>query len=703
MLVPLQSQPIKTGEPLAQPRDPGGLLQPNVEQAGRVVSVRQDPSTPTLFRIQVDIGNSRIEVMTNKPLMEGVSILVTRGRDGELQLRLPTPIAAPPTAPASATTQPAQAARPGSFIALIAPQSREAAAQLTLQTTNLGIIEPKLAQGASSNTANIPGSTTAQTGSNTNALQSTGSPTQPLQTSTGSNPSTPTNAAQQAIATNPSTLQPTGLTTQGAERPSVQPTGTASLTNSPAAQSSASPLAGATALSSAAAPVNTSTQAPGPTASGPIANTNLGQPAIPARPAATAASTTQPNNTAGSASKSTPAAAAVPQSVAVSQTSISGTQPVTSAQTPISQGTAQPSQTNTPPANPVAMASESRSSQLMNRTVQSLQPNTIQIPLDLVRVNINGQSIELLTPRPVLAGQQVELIRLNENQVELRIRPNTASQSLPAEVIEEMQQLMRNTLPTQAPLADSLNQLRALATGKPQDAVGQLVRSLMGLFSMQPKGTNESQSQQVKQLINQSGLFTEANLVKKSFNRGQGVEDLRTRLGRLNRLSQDLPTAAREQLQQLLQRAEARATNQQFQSIQQWREQPDGSAERYYRVDIPVLTQQGFENVELRLKEHRPPEQETERTIEWTLNLHFDFEQLGPVDARLHLHNEWVVSARFWAERRDTTEYIRDRLKNLDGRLSAEGFEVESLNVQRGKVPAEDLPPLYKNLVDLHT
>ena len=85
------------------------------------------------------------------------------------------------------------------------------------------------------------------------------------------------------------------------------------------------------------------------------------------------------------------------------------------------------------------------------------------------------------------------------------------------------------------------------------------------------------------------------------------------------------------------------------------------------------------------------------------MDLHFDFEQLGPVDARLHLQNEWVVSARFWAERRDTTEYIRDRLQSLNGRLSAEGFEVESLHVQRGKVPAEDLPPLYKNLVDLHT
>ena len=122
MLLPLQSQPIKTGEPLVQPRDPGCLLQPNVEQAGRVVSVRQDPATPTLFRIQVEMGNSRIEVMTNKPLMEGVSILVTRGRDGELQLRLPTPIAVPPATPASATAQASQAARPGSFIALIAPQ-----------------------------------------------------------------------------------------------------------------------------------------------------------------------------------------------------------------------------------------------------------------------------------------------------------------------------------------------------------------------------------------------------------------------------------------------------------------------------------------------------------------------------------------------------------------------------------------------------
>src|SRR6056300_432201 len=104
MMLPVQSQSLARSENATPTRDITQILQPNVEQSARVVNVRQDPVSPTLFRISLEIGNHRLDVMTNRPLAEGLTVLLSRDSRGEVSLRLPLP-----GAPATTQTNQAQA------------------------------------------------------------------------------------------------------------------------------------------------------------------------------------------------------------------------------------------------------------------------------------------------------------------------------------------------------------------------------------------------------------------------------------------------------------------------------------------------------------------------------------------------------------------------------------------------------------------
>ncbi|HSG04009.1 MAG TPA: hypothetical protein VLA39_09820, partial [Marinobacterium sp.] len=139
----MQSQSVARSESTVQPRDLNQILQPNVEQSARVVNVRQDPVSPTLFRISLEIGNHRLDVMTNRPLAEGLSVLLSRDSRGEVALRLPIPAATPAQVSQSQSLS-QLSTNTNQFIAMIAPESRAQAQQLLTQTQMTALVQPQL-------------------------------------------------------------------------------------------------------------------------------------------------------------------------------------------------------------------------------------------------------------------------------------------------------------------------------------------------------------------------------------------------------------------------------------------------------------------------------------------------------------------------------------------------------------------------------
>lgn len=294
------------------------------------------------------------------------------------------------------------------------------------------------------------------------------------------------------------------------------------------------------------------------------------------------------------------------------------------------------------------------------------------------------------------------MTRTADNQIQLRLAPPRNDKGAQLKLQEGLQQILRDNLPQQLPAGDALNQIRQISGASRQggDALAQVVKSMLSLFSVPAKGDTSTTQQVVQNHLQSSGLISQP----KANNLQRELPPLQQQLGKLNQLADQLPPQAREQMLTLIKGLQARSASHQANSLQNWQEMPDGSIERQYRLDLPIrLDRDRLEDSEIRIQQHRRPDKEGRFVSLWSIQLHFDPEELGPVDAHVSLQQEWQLSARFWAEREETTRLIREQLDGFQQQLGASGFEVETLQVQRGRPPRDSRSPLNHSLVDLHT
>jgi hypothetical protein len=697
LTLPIQSlQPLSsTGD--ARPADLRAQLNAGQTLSGSVREVTLDPSRPNLFRLKVEVQNQLMELITSRPLSTGAQISLARGSNGGLELTLNPNTQRPGNAAGSAESgarqpvpnAPATGARNSSGLTLQiptnSPQGELLARMLPLNQPQAGRVLPNVIP-ASSTAAQSP-APTASSGAHAaspSAVATTAPATTaaPAQAATGSSasPSPPTSTSPPAATQAASAA---GVTRQtGAAPPPTQ----GQPTSTPAATTSASARAqtGAASGSSVAATTQGSTAPPPPTA--------------PPQPAAT---TARAAGAGASAAASTPAGpmTGTPQPVspipAPAATNNITAPPATPPATP---------STAAPPATSGAGSSRGQAPVSANTTTPtptaSPAPTSATAPRgpQPVQIAVNGQRIELLSQRPLQAGLAVQLTRTDQNNVQLQVQPPQVSPAGQARLQEGLQQVLRETLPQQIPMADALNQLRQLGNSTRQgDAIGQVVKSMLSLFSVPAKPDAGSTRQALQNQLQASGMMRPAS-------GGQPQASLQEPLARLGQLAEQLPGDARERVQTLLQGLKARAAVNQASSLQRWQDQPDGGIERQYRLDLPIrLDEQRLENTEIRINQHRRRDDQDRLVSEWSINLHFDIEPIGAIDARISLLQEWQLSARFWAEQGETTQRIRQRLPDFEAQLRHSGFQIEALHVQQGRPPREEQPAMSRRLVDLHT
>lgn len=362
-----------------------------------------------------------------------------------------------------------------------------------------------------------------------------------------------------------------------------------------------------------------------------------------------------------------------------------------------------PSETSNRP--PAATSSTGTTEPANNRPLPAaLQPST-SLPRPqgfAVRVAIAGMTLDLIAPRPMQAGQQITATVTDNGRIMIQMPQPALPIAQQAQTQAVMNQALREVLPTQLPLADGLNQLMQLTdrtSVKQNSALNQLIHSMLSLFSVKP-GSPEA-GETIARNLQQGGLLTEGRLSQTS-GQNQPV-DLKQQLGQLLKLSEQLPSQVREQLTQLVNALLSRSTSQQISSLQQWRELPDGGQERHYRLDLPIQQQDKLDNAELRITEHRRRDEQGEFVTLWSVHLHFNLEEAGAVDADLMLREDLSLSARFWAEQKDTLQLIQNRLIGFEADLRSQGFNVEPIHVRLGKAHNPVAPLLQKRLVDLHT
>lgn len=690
------------------------------ELAATVRSVASSGTNGEVFRIQVEANSRLLELTTRAPLQQGDRILLQRGSNGELQIRLPS----------QAQPAPASTPQPAANNLLLQVASADGARLQQLLPLNL----PRNAQVTGSEPllqnrpANPPPASGAptQAGSAVTATVTTNVTTTGTATAPGGN-TTPGDRGSAAPPTQTGASQAAPVRSETGAAQNTRPPGPVANIPPPGAQAtataSAQPQAAAASAPGQAQVYSAQLQSlidikAAPAASSPpgsSATPGVGAPASTASPTPTQqAQPQQPPQTQQQpqAQGQTPAATQTP----VQPTPATGGQPAQPSSQPSSQPSTQPSaqsSTQPPPSAPNqgAPTATSTESAALSRTGQALlqtlgkQAPAPAIQQHLVRLNIDSQTLNLISPKPLLSGQQVVLTRVTEQQVNLQPQsaPATPLQQSSAQL--QMQQALREALPRQIPFADALNQLVQLSqspAGRSQGAIGQLVQSMLSMFSVTPGSADAEQA--IQRNLQQGGLLTESRLAQGgSPAERSSTPDLKQQLGQLLKAAEQLPANAREQMTRLVEALQARSTSQQVSSLQGWKEQPDGTQERVYRLDLPIRQAEQHDNAELTITEERRRNTQGELETLWGVALHFNLEQHGSVDARLSLSEGWRLQVQFWAEQAATLRQIERRLNDFSDGLHRKGFLVETLHARQGRPSQPELTDVQRRLVDIHT
>lgn len=660
------------GSPNLRGNDLARALPAGRESSGTVVQVTQSQTQPGQFTVQLQLGNRLLELVIPRPLPQGSQVLLSRDTEGSIQLRLPVNNAPQSSADTiRLQNAPAQARADSEALLLrIGLNSTQQAANLPTNQSQRGVILAQTGQPPAPATA--ASTTPANTGS-TPAANTAGSATPTATPATSGMPATVASGTAATPSQSSATTAPATTAPASTPAPSSAPSATTAATTAPATT-----MAAITTNPANTVAASTTNASPAVTPA-TVATTTTAATAVPVSP--------------------TPVSIAVAAAVSALPTSVPAQAPT---QTP----------TQAPPPAPLpATAAAAVSS--TTASVASPTPSATQAFANTdagarpqgfpVRVLVAGQVLDLVSPRPVQAGQQVDVTRTEQGMIRIQFLPTATPIAQQPAVQAVMQQALREVLPVQLPLADGLNQLMQISErpgARQHSALNQLIQSMLSLFSVKPGAADADKA--IARNLQQGGLLSEAGLSRAS-SQQPPAPDLKQQLGQLLRLADTLPAQAREQLNQLVNALLARSTAQQISSLQRWRDLPDGGQERHYRLDLPIQQQQGFDNAELRITEHRRRNEQGEFVTVWSVRLHFELDSEGAVDAELSLQERYQLQASFWVEKVSTLERLRERLQPFETELKAKGFDVAPLNARLGKLANPEITPLSKRLVDVHT
>ncbi|WP_343804380.1 flagellar hook-length control protein FliK [Marinobacterium maritimum] len=678
-----------------------------------------------VFRIQVEANNRLLELITRAPLNTGDRITLSRSPAGELQLSLSTP------APAATASVPA---RPALLLQAIATQAVQLQQSLPLnmpQAARVISSIPAQASSPSSPPAGTPApaargnSTTAGSPATTTAVSASSAQTAPAapapQTGTITGTTTETSASPAKAQSTPAAATQSTQSTQGREQPQSVPDNrpSSSLPEQRPASGGQSPQPTSQQSSQQASPPPTTGGARAQVYSAQLQQVSqLGETLK-----AGSASNTQPSTPAGTG-EATQAPATGAQAAAPSRTASPPTPPAGAAtpapppsgsssavapdaKAPAAQAGSTASSANSPsaarePANtPPPPARVSLTGNALLQTLGQQQPR--QPAQHLVQLSVENQQLQLISPRPLQAGQQVTLTRVSDQQVQLQASVAAELPGRSPAAQNAMQQALREALPQQIPFGDALNQLVQLSqtpAARGQGAIGQLVQSMLSLFSVTPGSPDADQA--IQRNLQQGGLLTESQLAR-SGGSDKPPADLKQQLGQLLKAAEQLPPEPRQQMQRLVDALQARTTSQQVSSLQAWQQLPDGGQERVFQLDLPIRQADRHDTAELTISEQRRPDPEGDWQSSWSVALNFDLQQQGSVDVRLSLQEGWRLQLQFWAEAAATLRRIEQQLPPFTQELHQKGFIVDHIQARQGRPHQPKLNDIQRRLVDVHT
>ena len=148
----------------------------------------------------------------------------------------------------------------------------------------------------------------------------------------------------------------------------------------------------------------------------------------------------------------------------------------------------------------------------------------------------------------------------------------------------------------------------------------------------------------------------------------------------------------------------ARIQSQQLQSLNtQIQGTPDIPVFNELHIDIPILHQQQYDNIEMKIEEKekgQPHNQEQKK--QWQVTLTFEIGEKEHLYAKI-LVNEESVSTVFWSTDKNTFNKVSNYLAYLKKRLEDLGIKVDELNAYEGEPDFKKTKITTHSMIDVRT
>ena len=154
-------------------------------------------------------------------------------------------------------------------------------------------------------------------------------------------------------------------------------------------------------------------------------------------------------------------------------------------------------------------------------------------------------------------------------------------------------------------------------------------------------------------------------------------------------------------LRELLRDVESASARIQFNQLSMLRD-PDSPSSNVWLFDLPVKDKQQLEMLQMRLEQHGSNSNQEDEAI-WQVQLNLETQNLGPMQARITLHQQ-DVQVLILAERQESSELLSRHINELNQRLEKLGVNVSLLSCRQAPVKPLTIEPevsLPHHLLDI--
>ncbi len=392
---------------------------------------------------------------------------------------------------------------------------------------------------------------------------------------------------------------------------------------------------------------------------------------------------------------------------------------------------------------------------------QLIQAVITQITDNKLFLNIQG--INTNTAKPAIPNLQVgDSLKLQIDQLKPipQFRIISVQKGAASNIIAEALKNISVQNPQITPLLKNISYVASRPSLRPSPLAADVNATVRELFKQLPSPLNLKTGEQVKEQLQNSGLFVENKLKNHIFNLIQNNSlhkttniktqaesilktnldsDLGTQLHRLanlirtqlvaandinpaiqNKTNQpNIPTSSKESnqatprsstnqasLQTITQREEAmqsflRQIESSLSHLQQTQLQNlnESQAGRpMWLMEIPIKDGQDIDLFELRINEEETAQSEEETKKIWNVTLMFNLTGLGKIKAHIKMQNEFV-SAQFFSEKPQVLSLFQQHFDFLRNRLSYNGLNVGDIECAKANLSV-DAPPVNSPSLD---